>query len=92
MKVYCTSKNSGPTWTGIDPVYLKYLGTSLDEAIVAVGDFVRYERQKDEFPTQSQYLNIYTALPREMSFILIKYFSADGWWYSIVEFELEDKR
>ena len=86
MRVYCTSKNTGPSWQ-LDPVYMVYLGTSLDSAVMAVGDFVRYEKGQEELP---KYLKPYTALPENISFVFIKYYMADGWWYSIVEFELEE--
>ena len=82
MKVYCTSKNTVPNWTGSDPIYLKYLGTSLEDAVAAVGDFVKYEKEKDQFPTE--FKHIYSVLDK-----VVEYYMADGWWYSVVVFNLE---
>lgn len=88
MQIYCVSKNTGPTWSGPDPVHMVYLGTSIKEAEEAVGTFTQYQKEKDRWPVN--YLDIYTALPRGMEFEMIQYFMADGWWYSIVMFTLEE--
>lgn len=87
MLIYCTSKNAGPSWQS-DPVTMIYLGTSFYDALHAVGDFKKYEKTHEEFP--KTHPDIYTALPRktEIAWHFVKYFMADGWWYSIVEFEL----
>ena len=87
MRVYCTSKNTGPSWQ-LDPVYMVYLGTSFDEAIAAVEGFVKYETEKDRFPRE--FADAYTALPRGIAITFVRFYAADGWWYSIVEFELEE--
>lgn len=85
--IYATSKNTGPTWTGSDPVTLVYLGTSVEEAEVAVGNFTRYAKTEDKFPVN--FLHIYSAIPRNyVEWELIQYYMADGWWYSIVRFQL----
>lgn len=76
MEIYVTSKNSGPSWHS-DPVFLIYIGTSLEEAVDAVGDFKRYER--DPFPTKS----FYSALPKDIEREMVHYYAADGWWYSV---------
>ena len=88
MRVYATTKNSGPTY-GRDPLTLVYIGTSVEEAEKAVGDFVKYQKPEEKFPTN--YLHIYSAIPRDVvKWDLIQYYMADGWWYSIVMFELEE--
>lgn len=84
MKVYCTSKNSGPTWSGPDPITMLYLGTNLDEAVAAVDDFVKYEKDCDR-----EHPEIYSALPRNVDFKILHYYMADGWWRTVVEFELD---
>ena len=84
MKLYATTKNTGPSWNS-DPTFLRYLGTSLSVAVTVVpANFKRYE--KKEFPTQ--YPSIYAALPDEIQWKFVRYYAADGWWYSVVEFEL----
>ncbi len=81
MDVFCTSKNSGPSYVS-DSTYMLYLGTSLEEAIAAVGTFVKYERPITE---RDRKLSVLTYLmPREP----IKYYMADGWWCSIVKIQL----
>lgn len=86
MRVYCTSRNTGPSWSS-DPVHMVYLGTSVKEAEEAVGDFSKY--QKEEFPN-TQTMKSYCALPRHIEFEMIQFYMADGWWYSIVMFELNE--
>ncbi len=87
MRVYVTSKNSGPTWSGPDPVTMLYLGTDINKAEEAVGNFTKY--WKEEHP--KQYKEIYTALPQGMEFEMIQFYMADGWWYSIVATDIEEK-
>lgn len=86
MRVYCTSKNRGPSWAE-DPITMLYLGTSMHEAEQAVGDFKKYKKSKDKFPIN--YPNSYSAIPATMEREMIQYFMADGWWFSIVMFDLE---
>lgn len=87
MKIYCTSKNSGPSWGG-DPVYMVYIGTSLDEAREAVReDFRRYEVTPDKFPTRHRH--IYSAIPADMERDFVVFYDADGWWYSIVSIDID---
>jgi hypothetical protein len=89
MEVFATSKNKGPTWSGLDPTTLVYLGTSFDEAELAVGGFSKYERDGAEWPwVESE--KIYAGLPREIDWEMVKWYMADGWWYSIVMFELKE--
>lgn len=85
MRVYCTSKNAGPERSGPDSVL--YLGTSVKEAEAAVGEFTRYQ---NSLPAQDR-IRYYSALPREIDWEMIQFFMADGWWYSIVMFELEEE-
>jgi hypothetical protein len=85
MEVYCTTKNSGPS-TVHEDYYMIYLGTDLKEAIEVVGDFQRYERGEKFFP-KSQF---FTALPYAIEFEMVRYYMADGWWYTVVKFELEE--
>lgn len=87
MLIYATSRNTGPSYQA-DPIRLLYLGTSVEEAEKAVGEFVRYQRPKDDFP--KSFKHIYSALPDSIDWEMIQWFMADGWWYSIVMFELED--
>ena len=86
MEVYCTSKNSGPSY-GSDPVSLKYIGSSLDEAIEAVGNFARYETT---FPV-TVYPDMYSAIPSYLEREIVKFYLADGWWYSIVKITISEK-
>jgi hypothetical protein len=65
-----------------------YLGTSIEEAQNAIGDFSKYEQEEKDFP--KKFLDIYSALPRKIEREIVQYFSADGWWYSIVAFNLEE--
>lgn len=85
MDVYFTSKNTGPSW-GSDPKHLVYVGTSLDEAMAAVGDFARYEKP---WPLNTMYPDIYSALPSDTEREMIKYYMADGWWYTVVMVKFE---
>lgn len=82
--IYCTSKNSGPTW-GKDPLLMLYLGTSVKDAEEAVGDFSRYQVEEDRFPRDPNY---YTALSYNLEKEIIQFYMADGWWYSIFRFKL----
>lgn len=84
MKVFCTTKNTGPTMSGLDPLHLTYLGTSLKKAIESVGTFRRYEKRVED----AKYWH--SALPREVDTTLVRYYGADGWWYSVVSFDLEE--
>ena len=85
MKIYATSKNTGPSWSN-DPVHLLYLGTSIKEAEKAVGEFAKYEIDETDFPTRF----IYSALPRSVIHQIARFYTADGYWFSIAEFELEE--
>ncbi len=86
MDLYCTTKNTGPSW-GQDPLYMMYLGTSIEEARDAVEEsFRRCEVTRDKFPTQ--YPNIWSAIPAKMDREFVAFYSADGWWYSIVKFSV----
>lgn len=88
MKIYITSKNTGPSWSS-DSVHMKYIGTSLEDAVAAVGNFVKYE---DEDTTITmRYLFIYTVLPEGTDFVFERFYMADGWWYSVVSLELSDQ-
>lgn len=86
MRVYCTSKNTGPSYHS-DPIHMVYLGTSVDKAIRAVGKFSKYEKNQSQYPRE--FMKSFTALPLAVDSVLIKYYMADGWWYSIVVFDLE---
>lgn len=82
MEIYVTSKNDGPTMVA-ERTYVRYIGISLDEAIKAVGEFVKY--QHDEKIGEKRYANLYTAAPDEASPEFVHFYEADGWWYSIVK-------
>lgn len=84
MEIYCTSKNTGPLTAGPDPIHMLYLGTSEDDAIAAVGTFVKYE--KPESPGFWQTALLASVDGQELA----HWYMADGWWYSIVKFELFD--
>lgn len=88
MKLYCVTANSGPS-TQIEALFMRYLGSSLDEAEATVGNMSKYPKDSTEFPTQ--YPELYTILPRGMDFEFVRYYAADGWWVSIVMFTLEEK-
>lgn len=84
LTVYCTTKNSGPSWHS-DPLHLVYIGNSFKLAEEAVGDFRRYEKEQHPQDPKS-----WSILPRTMDYQMVKYYMADGWWYSIVKFKLVD--
>lgn len=86
MEVYFTSKNSGPSY-GYDPVTLDYVGTDLEKAIEAVGSFQKYEW--NEYVIGTTYPHIYTVLPEGTDFEFVKFYMADGWWYSVVKVNFE---
>lgn len=83
MKIYVTSKNTGPSWQS-DPVHMTYLGASFLEAVAAVGTMARYEKEIPVLhPTK-----IYSAIPMEMEREIVKFYAADGWWSSIVSIDI----
>lgn len=84
MDIYITSKNTGPTWTGPDPLTMLYIGNDLEKAIEAVGDFVKYERE----PGNSSKAYYYTVAPDNANPELVKYYMVDGWWRSIVKIKV----
>ena len=84
LDIFATSKNAGPTDTS--PPSLIYIGTDLDEAVAAVETFVKYE--KDSFP-DSRFPHLYSAIPlKSTDWQTVKFYSCDGWWKSIVKFEV----
>jgi hypothetical protein len=87
MRVYCTTKNTGPSWRS-DPLQILYLGTSVKAAEEAVGKFTKYAKEEKDFPVN--YPHVYSAIPEEIERELIQFFMVDGWWYSIVMFELHE--
>lgn len=87
MDLYFVTKNTGPTWTGSDPLWLKYVGPSEDEAMEAVGDFRRYARP---FP-ENYTVSVHTIVPSTLNPEMIRWFMADGWWYSIVKVNFEEE-
>lgn len=86
MKIYVTSKNSGPSWEH-EQKSIVYIGSSLEIAVENVEDFRRYEVGRDKFPTRYPYL--YSAIPQYMNRRMVKFYTADGWWYSIVSIDIE---
>ena len=81
MDVYCTSKNSNPSLFGLDPTVVVYIGTSLEEAIASVGTVIRYEK-----PIDKSYIP--SALPRRVEPKPVRFYTDNGWWYSIVKIQL----
>lgn len=88
MIVYCVTKNTGPSWQS-DPLHLVYLGTSIEDAEKSVGDFTKYQQPESKFPVN--FLEVYSVIPKILNWELIQYYAADGWWYSIVMFELKEE-
>lgn len=88
MELYFTTRNTGPSHSS-DPLYLLYMGLSLDDAIQAVGGMQQYEYSIDEFKFNERYPYLYTALPRNIEPEFIKFYAADGWWSSIVKVVFE---
>lgn len=86
MRVYCTSMNNGPDYSSASKVTMLYLGTTLHEAEEAVGDFKKYIQSEADFP--KNFSNSYSAIPATMDREMVKFYSADGWWRSIVMFDL----
>lgn len=93
MILYCTSRNTNPYSTlSSDCLRVVYLGTSLEEAEKLVGDFRKYEIESNSsmhWPTKQRFVDTYTALPSVIPVEYLKFYSADGYWYSIVKFEFE---
>lgn len=89
MKVYATTKNTGPSWSS-DPIHLVYLGTSLDQAVNAVEDFSKYELPEHRWPRE-EYNSSSSVIPKQLNWNMVRYYMVDGWWYSIVMFELEEQ-
>lgn len=87
MLLYFTSKNSGPSWAD-EKKTLLYVGTSLDEAKEAVGDFRRYQ-QDVASARQFRFPYLYTAVPDKMKFKFVEFYHADGWWCSVVSIEID---
>lgn len=87
MYAYCTSKNNGPESSSAPPTVL-YLGTSLDDAEKSVTkEFRRYKKTSENFPTR--FPEAHSALPKASTdWEMVEYYAADGWWISIVRFEL----
>lgn len=87
MKVYCTSKNSGPSYQS-DPVHMVYLGTSLEDAEKEIKKFFKYE--KPFAYREGTGKELYSVLPSTINWEMVKWCTADGWWWSIVVFELKE--
>jgi hypothetical protein len=85
MLIYATTKNSGPSWHS-DPIRLVYLGTSLDDARNAVGEFQQYECPASYWYVK--YPETYSAIPASIERELVTFCMADGWWYTVVKFNL----
>lgn len=85
MKLFITSKNTGPSWHS-DPVHFLGIHATLDEAIALVDNFVRYEKEWQP----ASYMP--TCVPYVFSPKMVKYYMADGWWYSIVEVEISEPK
>lgn len=78
MEIFLTSKNTGPSY-GPDPLHVLYVGDDYNKAVEAVGEFVRYEKEFKQIGTY-----IPTAAPKDQVNRMVKYYMADGWWYTIV--------
>lgn len=88
MDVFFTSKNTGPSWVS-ESAYLVYFGTDFQEALNAVDvNMRRYEVQWEEYKKDRDYLRIYSALPQNVDWEMVRFFAADGWWESIVKVKL----
>jgi hypothetical protein len=83
MELYVVSKNSGPTWTGLDIIKLIYLGTSFEEAIDSVGDMRRYEKEPYTPNKIGDRDYFYSALPQKVERKIVRWYAADGWWVVI---------
>lgn len=90
--LYVTSRNSSTSWSAPDCLRVMYLGSSLDDAVEAVGDFQKYQnddyinRFKDANPQAS--LEGYSALPRAMDGrSSVHFYIADGYWFHIEKIE-----
>lgn len=86
MYVYCTSKQRQNS-IGHNTEIL-YLGTSVQEAEKAVGDWDQYYVEEKDFPTNFQQL--YSAIPKEqVNWEMIQFYFDGAYWVSIVVFELK---
>ena len=87
MKVFCTSKNAGPSYSKADSaIIMLYLGTSEKEAMDSVESFHRYEKPRDKWPANN--LNTYSALPATIEREMLAFYTMDGYWCSVVMFDL----
>lgn len=86
MLIYVTSKN---VEYGRSPSKIVYIGSFVSEAESVVGEFVNYQRNANEFPSETV-RKAYSALPLDMDREMIQFYMYDGWWYSIEMFELEE--
>lgn len=88
MQLFCVTKNSGPSMT-IDHLRMLYLGPSLEKAYDAVGDFRRYQvdiGRYTKYPKDS----MWSALPKVIDWMMVSFYMADGWWMSVVRFDVEE--
>jgi len=93
MDVYVTTKNSGPSW-GRDPLHIEYIGTSFEKAHDAVEfGFRKYKVEDINFWTRNDPTGgIWSAIPYKMPRQMVSFYTADGWWYSIVKIELMEEK
>lgn len=82
MDLYFTTANSSPA---NNYSFLKYVGTSLENAIQSVSIFKIYEKTP---PLRNP--NMYSAIPEYMEREFVKFYEADGFWCSIVKVSFTD--
>lgn len=75
-----------------DPVELVYFGTDFSQALEAVDrNFRSYEKDWKEFFINKEYLYIYSVLPQNVPWEMVRFYFHAGRWYSIVKVSLEEQ-
>lgn len=82
MDLYFTTTNYSPS---NNYTFLKYVGTSLENAIQCVSTFQKYEKTP---PTVNP--NAYSSIPENIERDFVKLYEADGFWCSIVKVSFND--
>jgi hypothetical protein len=89
MKIYCTTKNSGPSWLD-EHKTIVYIGTSHQEAREAVAERFRQYQMPNVSNSRFKFPYMYSALPDKMPKQIIEFYQADGWWYSICTADIKE--
>lgn len=85
MYIYVTSTNEG---SDLYPKHKRvvYMGLDVGEAEKVIGDFTKYQKDKEHFPARPKECS---ALPKDLERELIQFYMVSSWWYSIERIEIE---